>query len=79
MPFRKTFSMRELPRTGKEHMRLIQIRLAKIFRKLAAWHVDRADIWQRRAGTLDARAMAAASDNIAKLEPYDRTKHGEPR
>lgn len=60
-------------------MRIINIYLAKVCRKIAGWHVDRADFWKRRADEFDARAAVVSSDNIASIEPYDREKHGDVR
>ena len=57
-------------------MRFINLYLAKVCRAIGDWHVDRADSWERRADMFNARAMGVKSDNIARIEPYDREKHG---
>ena len=57
-------------------MRIINIHLAKMCRTIGEWHVDRADVWKRRADAFDARASVLTSDNIARIEPYEREKHG---
>lgn len=62
-------------------MRIILIYLARTCRAIGNWHVDAAEWWNGLAGRLDALATphAFTSDNIAKCEPYDPQKHGEPR
>jgi hypothetical protein len=61
-------------------MRIILIYLARACRAIGNWHVDAGEWWNGLAGRLDALAApCVVSDNIAKIEPYDREKHGERR
>ena len=61
-------------------MRIIFLYLARLCRAIGNRHVDRADLWRRRADRFDRRAkLRVRSDNIATIEPYDPERHGEVR